>query len=133
MCEPCSDDPDEGGDAEPGAEPHVQPEQEIVPLDEHEERERADEPPQEARFRAGGHASAESASGSESDPRGVSAICSAVKTRSLTVVLWLYAPIVAGASSVEMTRLIRVARRLGTKRSVCVEEACGDRTARTEL
>ena len=57
MCEPCSGDPDERGDAETGGEPHVEADEEIVALDEDEEGERADEPPQEARFRPGGHAS----------------------------------------------------------------------------
>ena len=57
MCEPCSGDPDERGDAEADGEPHAEADEEVVSLDEDEEGERADGPPQEARFRPRGHAS----------------------------------------------------------------------------
>jgi len=57
VCGPCSGDPDERGNAEADGEPHAEADEEVVALDEDEEGERADDPPQEAGFRPRGHAS----------------------------------------------------------------------------
>ena len=97
MCEPCSGDPDEGGDAEADGKPHAEADEEVVPLDEDEEGERADDTPQEARFRPGSHASID-----------------------LTLVGLTLRP-TAAAVSVERPCRIRAPRRHGRKRSASAD------------